>query len=213
MRKIFIFLVLINIAFIGFSQEQRNNMIVFPVRGHTFIWSFPNYWIPDRAFANSIGEAIMFFINGYTIQNSIALFGISFGDNVSEISIENFAINNMNRWINNVRNNFGIEYIAEKTNWNINRQDNAPILVYKLYSSNNPMYQYCAILQSTMNNYIIAYVQLNIEHEINEVFINDFKSFLEYFRIAEGTFDANDEFVEELSNLLVWIRNKKILII
>jgi hypothetical protein len=201
-KQLIISVFLLNLSLIGFSQEQRNNIIVFPVRDHIFMWSFPNYWIADQGFANSIGEALMFYINGYTIQTSIAHFGIAFGDNVSTIAIEDYAIKNMNQWINNMARNYRINYIAERVNWNITRQDNAPCIVYKLYSNNNLMYQYCAIIQGTMSNYIIVYVQLNIEHEINEIFINDYRNFLEGLTIYEGTFEANENSINELRNLL-----------
>jgi hypothetical protein len=194
--------ILINLSLIGFSQEQKNNFIVFPLRNHIFMWSFPDYWIADREFANSIGQTLMFHISGYTVQNSISLFGISFGDDVSTITIEDFAIKNMNRWINNVANNYGIKYMSEKLNWNITRQDNTQIIVYKLYSNDNSMYQYCAIMKSIMANYIIAYIQLNVEHEINERFINDYKNFLVGLSIHEGHFDVNENSVNELNNLL-----------
>jgi hypothetical protein len=201
-KKLLVCIFLITLSFSVFSQEQRNNFIVFPVRNHTFLWSFPNYWIGDIEFANSIGEAVIFYINGYELHESIALFGIGFGDNAASISIDNFAVRNMNRWINNIKNTYQINYSSEKINWNINRNDNTKIVIYRLFSNDNPMYQYCAIIQSNMPNYIIAYIQLNIDHEINEVFINDFKSFLENVTIVEGSFDATDEFVEELKNLL-----------
>jgi hypothetical protein len=201
-NRLFISIILLNLSFIGFCQEQKNNFIVFPVRDHIFMWSFPNYWIADKEFANSIGEALMFYIDGYALQNSIALFGISFGDNVSTISIEDYAIKNMDRWINNVANNYKIKYISERVDWNINRQDNAPIIIYRLYSNDNSMYQYCAIMQNKMSNYIIAYIQLNIEHEINEIFINDYKNFLEGLSIHVGNFDLNENSVNELRNLL-----------
>jgi hypothetical protein len=193
---------LITVSFSVFSQEQRNNFIVFPVRNHTFLWSFPNYWIGDREFANSIGEAAIFYLNGYELQESIALFGIGFGDNAASISIDNFAVRNMNRWINNVRNTYQINYSSEKVNWDIIRDDNSKIVIYRLYSNDNPMHQYCAIIQSNMPNYIIAYIQLNIDHEINELFINDFKTFLENVIIVEESFEATDESVEELRSLL-----------
>jgi hypothetical protein len=201
-KRLFLSIILINLSLIGFSQEQKNNFIVFPVRNHIFMWSFPNYWIADRDFANSIGEALMFYINGYALQNSIALFGIGFGDDVSIITIEDYAIKNMNRWINNVANSYQINYIAEKVDWNITRQDNTPVIIYKLYSNDNPMYQYCAIMQNKMSNYIIAYIQLNIEHEINEIFLNDYKNFLEGLSIHEGNFEVNENSVNELRNLL-----------
>jgi hypothetical protein len=188
-RRLFIAVILLNLSFIGYSQEQRNNLIVFPVRGHTFMWSFPNYWIADIEFANSIGEALMFYINGYTMQTSIAHFGIAFGDDVSTITIENYAVKEVNQWINSVARNYGMVYFAEKVNWDITRQDNSPIIIYKLYSNDNSMYEYCAIMQNTMSNYIVAYVQLNIEHEINEIFINDYRNFLEGLTIRVGTFE------------------------
>ena len=201
-KKFLTFFLILNASFIIYSQEQRNNFIVFPVQGHTFLWSFPNYWIGDITFANSIGEAALFYINGYELPNSIALFGISFGDNVSSLPIEDFALRNMNRWKNNIRNAHNLNYILERVNWNISREDDVQIVVYKLYSNDFTMYQYCAIIQNIMPNYIIAYIQLNIEHEVNELFINDFKSFLENVKVVRGSFEATDEYVEELKNLM-----------
>ena len=97
---------------------------------------------------------------------------------------------------------FIIGIIYTGFSWNITRKDKVPIIVYKLYSKNNLMYQYCAIMKNTMSNYIISYIQLNIEHEINDVFINDFKKYLEGVTVHEGSFEANEQNVNELKRLL-----------
>jgi hypothetical protein len=184
MRKgLILLIVFISFSLPCFSQEVKNNFIVFPIRNNIFMWSFPNYWIGDADFANKINHAAFFRLSGYTNENSIAFFCINFGDDVSTITLENYAIKDTNRF----RRTMGGDYIAEKIEWDINRQDDVKIIVYKLYSMQRTMYQYCAFMQNTMKNYIISFIQLNIEHDVNEVLINDFKKFLEGVTATEGT--------------------------
>jgi hypothetical protein len=187
-KPLLAFLILLNLSLNCFSQEQKNNFIVYPVKGYIFMWSFPNYWINDREFANRIGQAALFYLDGYTIGNSIAHFGIGFGDGTSKMSLDDFAINDINLFIKNM----GDDYIAEKVEWSINRQDNVPIIIYKLYSNKRAMYQYCAFMENIMSNYIIAYVQLNTDNTENEKYINDFKGFLQGVQIIEGYLENNN---------------------
>jgi len=198
MKKILVLFLLIHISFMGFSQEKNNNnIIIYPVKNHTLIWSFPNYWICDNEILNPI---LLFHINGYSIENSIILFGISLNDEISIETIEDYSIETMNSWINTVAN-YGLNYNAERINWNIIRKDNIQIIIFKYYCSDNSMYQYCAIMQTKMSNFIVVSIQLDTEHEMNDVFINDFKLFLESVIIYEGCFEENKQYINELVNL------------
>ena len=159
MKKLFIiFIFMITFSINSFAQEQRTNLIVLPTNGYIFMWSFPDYWINDSSFARRIGQAAIFYLNKYKVENSIVHFGIAFGDEISKTAFDNFIIKNNNQF----RNNIGNDYIAEKTNWIISRSDKTEIIVYKLFSSQRTMYQYCAYIQNEMRNYVIAYIELTI---------------------------------------------------
>ena len=189
MKKAFIiFTFITTLSLNSYTQEQKNNFMVLPVNGYIFMWSFPDYWVNNSAFARRIGQAAIFHLNRYGVENSIVHFGIAFGDEISKISMDNFIIKNNNQF----KNNIGNDYIAERTDWIISRSDNARIIVYKLYSNQRTMYQYCAYIQNVMQNYIIAYIQLNTDSNENENYIKDFRQFLETVSITEGYLDTGN---------------------
>ena len=189
MKKLFIISVfIITFSINSFAQEQKRNFIVLPTNGYIFMWPFPDYWVNDSSFARRIGQAAIFYLNKYKVENSIVHFGIAFGDETSKTSFNNFITKNNNQF----KNNIGNDYIAEQANWNISRSDKTKIIVYKLYSKQRTMYQYCAYIQNEMRNYIIAYIQLNTDSDENEKYINDFKNFLETVSITEGYLDIGN---------------------
>jgi hypothetical protein len=107
--------------------------------------------------------------------------GINFGSNITEMSIGEYALQDINLFSKNMGN----DYMAERVNWDIQRNDDTEIIVFRLYSNDKTMYQYCAFIKSTVKKYIIAYIQLNTESNLNELFINDFKRFLATIEIYE----------------------------
>jgi hypothetical protein len=165
------------------NQNNGNNFVVYDSLGYIFTWLFPEYWAGDKAYAESIDQAAVFYFSKYSINSSIVHFGINFGSDITEMPINEYALQDISIFSKNMGN----DYVAEQVNWDIQRNDNTEIIVFKLYSNNRTMYQYCAYIKNSIQKYIIAYIQLNTESNLNELFIDDFKKFLETVKIHEGS--------------------------
>jgi hypothetical protein len=167
------------------TQNNGKNFVVYDTPGYILTWPFPEYWIGDMAYAKSIGQVAIFYFRNYSINSSIAHFGINFGSSITEMSISKYALQDINQFSKNIGN----DYVSEPVNWNIHRNDDVEIIIYRLYSDNKTMYQYCAYMKTGIQKYLVAYIQLNTESSLNESFINDFKNFLETVKIHEGNIE------------------------
>ena len=182
-KFILLFILFLIVPLVGQSQER--NFIVYPIKGYIFLWPFPTYWINNQVSLQKADQPPLFYLSGYSINNSIAHFGIGFGDDISSISMSGYS----EKVIAQFKRNAGNDYTAENVTWNIYRKDSVPMVIFKLSSNNRTMFQYCAIMENVMRNYIIAFIQLNSNSKENEKYINDFKIFLETVVVREGILD------------------------